>query len=339
MLTLLAALLTATPAMALTVSAVGDIMMGTDYPDGAGLVNRDFFKFLRPIIKDNDINFGNLEGTLYDGPQNADGKAGGPNRYIFRTPTTMVSQLKNAGFHVMSLANNHARDFGRNGLESTKRALTQAGIQYSSKDGEVAVFTIGGQQVALIATDFYPGRRSMVQPEAVYAEVRRLKQRYNIVIVSAHAGGEGIGAEHVYNRNEIFLGENRGNSVAYAHNAIDAGADLILMHGPHVPRGFEIHNERLIAYSLGNFLTERGINIGGYSGLAPLLEVELDNAGKFKSGKVTSFQQIRGQPVTVDQLERAFRLMTQVSLADFPSTSPTFAAGGFLYPAKARRLP
>ena len=225
LLTLIASLTLASPAWAVTVAAVGDIMMGTDYPAGAPLVNGDFFKFLRPIIKDDDIRFGNLEGTLYDGPTQADGKAGGTNRYLFRTPPPMVSHLKNAGFNVMSLANNHARDFGRAGLESTKKTLSLNQIQYSSKDGEVAGFNINGTRVALIATDFYPGRRSITSSAATLQEIRMLKARFDIVIVSAHAGGEGVGAEHVYNRREIFLGENRGNSVEFARQAIEAGAD------------------------------------------------------------------------------------------------------------------
>lgn len=320
------------PAWSITVSAVGDIMLGTDYPSGAPLTDSDYFKAVRPLLQSADIRFGNYEGTLYDGAQNPDGKPGGPNRYIFRTPTPMVSHLKRAGFNVVSLANNHARDFGRIGLESTKRTFANAGIQYSSKDGEVATFNVNGQAVAVIAADFYPGRRSMVNPDSTYAEIRALKQRGAIVIVSVHAGGEGFGAEHVSNRTEIFLGENRGNSVKFAHEAIDAGADLMLMHGPHVPRGLEVYRNRLIAYSLGNFLTGRGINTSGNAGLAPLLEVELDNSGQFVQGKVTSFQQLRGG-LSLDPQQRAFILVAQLSQLDFPSTMPKFSSQGYIYPA------
>lgn len=324
---------------AITVAAVGDLMMGTDYPNGSHVVERDFFQLVRPILKKSDIRFGNFEGTLYDGPVQADGKAGGTNRYLFRTPTAMVSHLKNAGFNAVSLANNHAKDFGRAGLESTKKTLAGAGIKYSSKDGEVARLQIDGQPVAIVATDFYPGRRSMTSPDSTYAEITALKRQGNIVIVSAHAGGEGFGAEHTYNRNEIFLGENRGNSIAFARRAIDSGADLVLMSGPHVPRGLEVHRGHLIAYSLGNFLTEQGISIGGNAGLAPLLEVELDRNGIFRSGKITSFQQVRGKPVSIDPNRRAFQLMYQVSTSDFPDSKPNFAADGSISPNGSVRLP
>ena len=108
------------------------------------------------------------------------------------------------------------------------------------------------------------------------------------------------------------------------------------MHGPHVPRGLEVHNDRLIAYSLGNFVTERGININGYAGLAPLLEVEMDKSGRFKSGKITSFRQSRGQPVSLDPAHQAFRLMSQVSRSDFPNTAPSFSGDGFIYPFNSK---
>src|SRR5262245_27575068 len=95
--------LMASPAFAaVTIAAVGDLMMGTDYPSSAGLANRDFFKNVAPYLERADIRFANFEGTLYDGPQNADGKPGGANRYIFRTPTSMAPHLTRAGFNVVS---------------------------------------------------------------------------------------------------------------------------------------------------------------------------------------------------------------------------------------------
>jgi poly-gamma-glutamate capsule biosynthesis protein CapA/YwtB (metallophosphatase superfamily) len=325
-------------AHAITVAAVGDIMMGTNYPSAEGLVDLDFFKAVQPLLSSNDIRFGNLEGTLYDGPQNPDGKAPGPNRYAFRTPTEMVSHLKGASFNVMSLANNHAKDFGKKGIESTKRTLTSAGIQFSSKDGEVAAFNIQGTTVALIALDFKSGARSITNPETTYAEIQQLKQTYAIVIVSVHAGAEGFGAEHVYNRNEIFLGENRGNSVRFAHEAVDSGADLLLIHGPHVPRGLEVYQGRLIAYSLGNFMTGKGISLNGNAGLAPLLEVELDNSGALVQGQITSFLQVRGQGVKLDPKQRALTLIRELSESDFPSTRPEISAQGLLTPVASGGL-
>lgn len=325
---LLMSLLMSCPAWSLTITAVGDIMMGTDYPDGAGISERDFFQSARPFFSASDIRIGNLEGTLYDGEQNPDGKRGGKNRYLFRTPTRLARHLVDAGFNFLSLANNHSRDFGRNGLVSTKQTLAANDIGFSSKDGEVAEIEIGGERVAIISADYYAGARSITTPEALYREIRNLNSRYDIVIVVVHAGGEGMLATNTLKGKEIFLGENRGDSIGFARRAVDEGADLILMAGPHVPRGLEVYRDRLIAYSLGNFLTEKGISISGIQGLAPLLEVQIDHEGRFTGGNIHSFQQVRGRPVGLDMGKRAFRLMSRMSQEDFPESMPLFSSDG-----------
>lgn len=318
----------------ITVAAVGDIMMGTNYPENnlPSEQGRSLFKNITPYLAQTDIRFGNLEGPLFDGELGMDGKTGGANRYLFRTPTEFGARLQEAGFNVMSLANNHARDFGRAGLDSTKQTLSRLGIQYSSKEGEVARFNVNGSNVALIATDYYSGNRSITNSKRTIEEIRGLKANRNLVIVSAHSGGEGGGAERVVRGPEFFLGENRGDVIGFAHDAIDAGADLILMHGPHVPRGMEIYKGRLIVYSLGNFVTERGISVAGNNGLAPLVRVEMDATGRFVSGHLVSFQQIRGRGVVVDPSVQALRLVAQVSASDFPETSPVFGADGSIGP-------
>lgn len=310
-----------------TISAVGDVMMGTDYPedklpDDRG---RKLFKYSVDYIKTGDIRFANFEGTLFDGSKGTGGKKEGANRHLFRTPTEFARTFADAGFNVVSLANNHAMDFGRAGLTSTIDALSSYQIQSSTKNGgEVAQFNVRGLRVALIATDFYPGSRSITTPEKTYQEIRNLKKRFDIVIVSVHAGAEGSAATRVANKSENYLGENRGNSVAFARGAIDAGASLILMHGPHVPRGLEVYKDRLIAYSLGNFATERGINVQGTAGMAPLLLVKLDEQGRFEKGQITSFIQNRDRGVVYDPSKGALNLMRSLSYQDFPQTAPQF---------------
>ena len=126
-------------------------MMGTDYPNRSGLSERDFFAPVQEWLRSSDLRMGNFEGTLYDGEQNPDGKVSGANRHLFRTPTLMANHLMRAGFNFLSLANNHAKDFGRVGLESTKQALRAQGISFSSKDGEVATFNIKGTSVAILS--------------------------------------------------------------------------------------------------------------------------------------------------------------------------------------------
>jgi len=320
----------------ITISAVGDIMMGTTFPQD--MLSSDggkrLFQQSKDYLQAADIRFGNLEGTLYDGKTTADGKATGPNRYLFRTPTSYASLLADAGFNVLSLANNHALDFGTAGIVSTKNALKANGIQYSSKLGnEVAQFEIRGVTVALIACDFYSGRRSISTPEATYAEIRKLKNQFDIVIVTAHAGGEGRGAERVQDASEIFLGENRGNSVTFARTAIENGASLIIMSGPHVPRAMEIYQGKFIAYSLGNFVTGRGIGIQGLAGVAPLLRLQLDRNGNFVQGHLASFRQARDVGAVYDKTNYALTFIAKLSALDFPQSTPKFdELTGRIYP-------
>jgi poly-gamma-glutamate capsule biosynthesis protein CapA/YwtB (metallophosphatase superfamily) len=310
-----------------TVTAVGDIMMGTNFPidmlrsDGG----QNLFRQSSDYIQASDIRFGNLEGPLYDGADETAGKAQGRNRYLFRTPTSYAQWLSKAGFNVLSLANNHALDFGVAGLRSTKQALQSAGIQYSSKSREdVANFEVRGIKVALIATDFYNGPRSISNSQGTLDEIRELKRRFDVVIVSSHAGAEGSASEHVQAGTEIFLGENRGDSVKFSHDAIDAGADLILMHGPHVPRAMEIYRDRLIVYSLGNFITERGISIQGPPGLAPLVRIQLEKSGRFVRGEIMSFKQTRDFGTIYDPSKGSLLKIQKLSELDFPQTMPHF---------------
>lgn len=317
---------------AITLSAVGDIMMGTSYPSNMLPADegRSFFADAARYIKASDIRFGNFEGTFFDGPPQRDGKAPGPNRYLFRTPVDYVARLVEADFNVVSLANNHSRDFGQAGLQSTKDVLRLAGIQYSSKEGEVAEFNIRGVRAALIAVDYKPGPRSILNQDPVLREITELKRRFAIVVVSAHVGAEGRGAERVSDETEIFLGENRGNSVRFARAAVDAGADVLIMHGPHVPRGIEIYRQRAILYSLGNFATGRGISLNGNADVAPLVRLQLARDGRFQRGQIFSFIQVRDRGTVLDPQKEALTMIRDLSQRDFAASAPTFSdTGGF----------
>ncbi len=315
----------------LSVSAVGDVMMGSLYPTARLPEDqgRGYFKDATSLFKSTDIRFANFEGTFFEGSPQPDGKKPGPNRYLFQTPLDYVARLVEAGINVVSLANNHARDFGQKGFESTRQTLALAGIKSSSKTGgDVAGFEIRGLKVSMIAVDYYTGARSIVSSGPTLAEIAELKKTSDIVIVSGHVGREGAGAERVSDEEEIYLGENRGNSIRFARQAVDQGADLILFHGPHVPRGMEIYRGRLIVYSLGNFATGQGILIDGIAGLAPLVRIKLDTQGRFTGGHLTSLIQTRPEAVILDKDKRALKLMDQLSKLDFPHSAPSFDAEG-----------
>ncbi|WP_224981694.1 CapA family protein [Geomonas agri] len=321
--------LTAYAAPTVTVAAVGDIMMGSDFPttklpprDG-----RDLFAAVAPYLRRADLTLGNLEGPLCS-EENPTKQPLAGRRYLFRTPPSYAKCLKDAGFSALTLANNHALDFGRAGLESTRQALSGAGLQFSSKKGEIARYDLHGVRVAVIALSFGPPPRSIVFPAQPLQEIARAAAEYDVVILSIHAGAEGKGALHVAPGEERFLDEPRGDIVRFAHDAIDRGADLVLAHGPHVPRAMELYCGRLIAYSLGNFATYGGVSVAGESGYAPLLKVELAADGSFLGGNIDSFRQFRYTGPQPDPKRRALRLMRRLSAEDFPESPLVFGDGG-----------
>jgi len=324
------------PEQVITIAAAGDIMMGSDYPvanlppkDG-----QDLFKEVKAVFGKADLSFGNLEGPLCDGGLTTKNTESG-NVFVFRTPTRFAVNLKEAGLKVVSLANNHAMDFGYYGKLSTKKTLEQAGVKHSGPDEGVAECTIRGVKIALIALSYGPPPRSILYPQKALAEIEDLAPKYDLLIVSIHGGREGHSAQHVKDAPEYFLGESRGNLVKFAHDAIDRGAHLVLGHGPHVPRALEIYKERLVAYSLGNFCTYKGMNLDEECGYAPLLWVEMTKKGKFLRGKIHSFIQVRPGGPKPDEQARAFRLMKTLSLEDFPESCPLFLGADAILPLSA----
>ncbi len=322
----LATLALFSPALAqadVRISAVGDIMMGTNFPKDRLPPNggKDLFTQAAPFFAQSDLVFGNLEGPITTATKTTKNWQGG-KAYAFRTPPEMAGLLKDAGFDLFSLANNHSMDFGASGMQETKKLLYGLGLQYSSKEGEVAAFSVNGATVAMIATATGPGPRTILEPEAIYDEIRALSQQYDIVIVSFHGGSEGADVTHTRDKQESLYGEPRGNVVRFARGAIDAGADLILGHGPHVPRALEVYRDRLIAYSLGNFCTYGPFKMGGPQGLAPLLQVTLADDGRFQGGNIVSFTQSPPGGPVFDPYNKAYELMKKLSQEDFPDSNP-----------------
>lgn len=315
----------------LTVAAVGDIMLGTDFPHDR--LPPSGLNILGPVantLQQADIAFGNLEGVLLDGGEPVKRCSNPAHCYLFRTPSRFVEQLKAAGFDAMSLANNHARDFGEEGRSNSMAVLANAGIYHSGRDGDIASWEVKGQKVALIAFSPFGGSNSMLFPEVVQERIEELERSHDIVLVSFHGGAEGADVTRVPFATEYYHGENRGDVVEFAHLAVQAGADLVLGHGPHVPRALELYQGRLIAYSLGNFATYQGISVSGNKGLAPILTVELAPDGRFLGGKLVSARQIRPAGPVPDEKHAAARLVRDLTLVDFPTTALTIDERGNL---------
>lgn len=324
----------ATPSL-LRVVAVGDLMLGSDYPDDRLPPDdgRGVLAAARALLRAADVAFGNLEGVLMDGGEPVKRCQDPASCYLFRSPARYARTFAEAGFDVLSLANNHARDFGEAGRSSSMAALDAAGIRHSGRAGDIASWEAQGLRLALIAFAPHPGAHDLLDIPAAATRIAQLAATHDIVIVSFHGGAEGAEARHVRPGMETFRGEARGDLIAFAHAVIDAGADLVLGHGPHVPRALELYRGRLIAYSLGNFATWYGISIQGDNGLAPALDVWLAADGRFQEGRIHSFLQRRPEGLLLDPARRAYALMRQLTHEDFGGGGLRFEDDGVFTPA------
>jgi len=318
----------------LTIIAVGDIMMGTTYPesllppdDGKGI-----FDGVKGALLGADILFGNLEGPLVDEGLSKKCKNPGKTCYAFKTPARYVVHLREAGFTALNIANNHASDFGQEGIESTISTLAAAEIQPVGGKA-VAYGTIRGRRIAIVGFFYFetPYAYSMLNLAEAAKAVRMLKETNDLVIVSFHGGAEGASARHVMNKDEEFLGENRGNVAAFSHAVIDAGADLVIGHGPHVLRALEVYKEKFIAYSLGNFLTYERFNLDGPNGVSLVLKVRIDAmTGDFISGDLAPVKLgIQGIPVP-DSGKKAISLIRALTQEDITGSPLDISSEGSL---------
>ncbi len=325
-------LFNATAAHAVNIIGVGDIMLGTNYPSAHYLPPNEGKSLLAPvahILRNADVTFGNLEGTVLNKGGSVKRCSDPKKCYAFRTPEKYATQLKSVGFDVLSVANNHLGDFGNTGRKNTLAFLQKQGIEAAGQITQpTAVFSKDG--ITYGFTAFAPNRGTLDLRNIKKAQhiVRDLAKKTDIVIVSFHGGAEGAKYQHVTRKTEKFYGENRGNVYKFAHAMIDAGADIIFGHGPHVTRAVELYKDRFIAYSLGNFCTYGRFNLRGANGIAPLINVNVDKQGRFQNAKVTSIQQLGRGGVTLDPKHRAFKMLKSLTLKDFPKTPLAFVETG-----------
>src|SRR5258708_17622660 len=205
---------TQTAADGIVVSAVGDVMLGTIFPDAAGgdlppNEGADLLQEVTRVLKRGDVTFGNLEGPLFEGgdSRKCRGKREG-TCYAFRVPTRYGQHLKAAGFTVMGLANNHALDFGPEGRASSRRVLDEQGIAHSGDVGDIAHLTVKGHRVTVISFATYPGAYNFLDLDDTVQTIRAARKESDYVIVSFHGGAEGVSRQHVPDGTGTFLGES-----------------------------------------------------------------------------------------------------------------------------------
>lgn len=236
----------------IVINAVGDIMLAgrgaTTYAQqGYGYP----FAATAATLKNGDLAIANLEA-----PITRRGREFTAKRFRFRGSPAIAPALRQAGFTVLTLANNHMLDFGAEGLRETISHLDRHGILHTGAGADLAaarqeaLLTVKGKRIAFLAysltlpKEFYAtGERAGTAPgyAAYYqADIARARAAADYVVVSFHWGEEMATAPKPY-------------QVTAAHRAIDAGADLVLGHHPHVLQGIERYRNGVILYSLGNF--------------------------------------------------------------------------------------
>jgi poly-gamma-glutamate capsule biosynthesis protein CapA/YwtB (metallophosphatase superfamily) len=319
---------------AITLSATGDIMMsnapkGMPPDDGDG-----FFDSVQADLAA-DLVMGNLEQPLTD--DTGASKCGSPpsaNCFAFRSPPSYAAHLKDAGFDLMNLANNHTKDFGVAGARNTRAALDDAGIQYTGNADEITVVEVKGIKVAVVGFSSYAGANNLNDLGHSREVIRTAKEQADLVVVQVHMGAEGAAMQHVKPGSEIFHGENRGDPIKFSHTVIDAGADLIVGHSPHVLRGMEFYKGKLIAYSLGNFAGGgKTLSKDGVLKYGGILRVTLTKDGTFRAGEFRStFMNSVGLPTRDKSAEHGRKLVAQLTAADFGESGVTIADDGSIKP-------
>ncbi|WP_210410134.1 CapA family protein [Leptospira selangorensis] len=318
----------------LKIKAVGDLVMGTNYPENKlpSDPRNTLFSQVEPSLRGADILFANFESTLTDYPHCAK-NINRPLIFAFRTPPSYAKILKDVGFDIVSIANNHSLDFHQQGFEDTGKNLSEAGVRYTGKKGAITYMNVKGISVAWIGFSHMESAHNHVNHiEEGVALVKEAKKKAQLVFISVHGGAEGGPALHVKNEQERFYGEYRGNLVALSHALIDAGADLFIGHGPHLPRAFELYKGKLVAYSLGNFLGYRVFSTKGYGGYSLVLEADLDKQGNFIKGKIHPLQLSQNGIPAPDPDAKTTELIQSLTKSDFPGKGPKIQSDGSFHP-------
>jgi poly-gamma-glutamate capsule biosynthesis protein CapA/YwtB (metallophosphatase superfamily) len=310
-----------------TIAAVGDVLMGTKPslpPDeGASLFEEVSFELSADVV------LGNLEGTLSTGAGSRCGEASASCR-AFQTPPSYARRLREAGFTVLSLANDHSYDFGKGGLEQTAKALDAEGLLYTGRPGEIALQRVGSLTIAIVGFAPYEWAQGLTDLDAARELVREAERRADVVIASMHGGAEGPLSTRVPRTTEYYLGENRGDARAFAHAVVDAGADLVVGQGPRVLRGMEWYRGRLIAYSLGTFARYGQTELGGPLSVSGVLRVTLRGDGQFETGILVPLRLTADGTPALDPSERAHGAVRALSQADFGDRGVRVSRSGAL---------
>ena len=304
----------------ISISIVGDLMVGSSYPSPSLLPPEsegNILQYAMPLLKKTDLRIGNLECAVSDNaPLYKD--CTGSQCYAFRTPYKYAQWYKDAGFDYMNIANNHSFDFGMPGVEGTLEFLKKNNIRCSGVlQHPFDTLTVRNTRIGFVSFAPHNNCLNMNDDSLVKACVKQVRPMCNILIVFFHGGCEGAARKHTPNGHEMFLGQDRGDVKKFAHMCIDAGADLVFGSGPHVVRGMDMYKNKLISYSLGNFATYHQFNLKFPNNVAPLQQIRITREGVLIQNKVFSFEQ-EGEGIPVpDSGRNAYKMIRSLSEEDF----------------------
>jgi len=319
------------PTATVTISWGGDTVLGSTYglPPERG---RGMLDDVAPVFRAADVGWVNLEEALSNGSSAKCAGATPGTCFAFGAPMTFAQSLPASGIRIVNLANNHADDYGAAGQASTLAALRAAHVAWDGKPGQIEVLTVNGVRIAFLGFAPYKWASRLDRIPAAVALVKRAVERADVVVVAIHAGAEGSSAVHVPHGTEYFLGENRGNSRAFTHAVIDAGADLVVGSGPHVIRGVQWYRGRLIAYSLGNLAGWKTFGMGGTLSKSGIFTVTLHGDGRVAGARWTSLVLVAPGIPRIDASNASLKLVAQLSREDFGAAGARFAADGTIAP-------
>ncbi len=319
-----------------SIIGVGDIMLGTNFPYPKYLPPQNgdnLMKPLYPYLRNATISFGNLEGAFSDTLAVTKRCQDTANCYAFRSPDFLFKHIVDAGFDVLSMANNHSGDLGVAGRLNTIEQIEKAGLSHVGLlEYPSIVIERDGIKFGFCAFAPIKGTCDINDLKEAERIVSSLNDRCDITVVSFHGGAEGSKYEHLTRKREIFLGEDRGNVYEFSRKMIDAGADVILGHGPHVLRAVDLYKDRFIIYSLGNFCTYSRMKVSGINGLAPILKVFTNKKGEFKKAEVISCKQIKGLGTRIDKLNKSALKLKELTQTDIPEAKLKISENGLITP-------
>ncbi len=328
-----------TPPAKVRVCAGGDVVLGTNLDTAwasrvASRLGRpvpalpepdSLLAPLGPLVADADIVLLNVEGAIGEGPAPQKCRRGSRNCYAFRQPVavaTALTRLTDSAAVVGNLANNHALDAGRDGFAATQGHLGDAGVFVTGVDTLATVVVSGrGDSVAFLGFSTAQAGPDPRDLAAVSRHIGRVAERHDYVVVTMHMGAEGASAQRTANVTETYLGENRGNPVAFARTAVEAGASVVIGHGPHVMRASEWWGDALVLYSLGNLLTYGPFSMSEPNNRGAVACVTLGGGGRVEHAVLRSTYQRPPGIVAPDPTGRAAWLVDSLSQLDFPGTA------------------